>query len=214
MLRFRLFGYPVRIEWMFWVVCAILGMDLMQVPGPQGLGMMVLWVVIVLGSVLWHELGHAFARKKFGEPYSEISLHGFGGICSGPGRFTRHEQMAVSAAGPVASLLLGGMVWMIAQTPGAQASFWMHFFVGQMLWVNIGWAILNLLPIFPLDGGRIFEAFMANRKPSLVPKVGMLTAAVIAVFGLVGLGSIWMALLFGYLAYANWQRTNRVQPRF
>ena len=120
--------------------------------------------------------------------------------------------MAISFAGPLASLILGGLIWLITLLPGYADPTVKHFvFIG--LWVNVGWALLNLLPIYPLDGGQIFAAFMANKKPSIVPIVGMICAAGAAIYGLVFLNSIWMAFLFGLLAYENWQRSKGLSPK-
>ncbi len=203
MLKFRLFGYPVRVEWMFWVICALLGLSGGS-NGPEQIYILLLWTVAVFVSILWHELGHAWARKKCRQPYSEIVLHGMGGYCAGPGNFTRKEQMFISAAGPAASLLLGGAVYLLMFTPG-MSNRWAGTFVSIMLFTNIGWALFNLLPILPMDGGRIFEAFMANRKPSIVPKVGFVIATILAVMGMLS-GNLWIAFLMGFMAYGNWQR--------
>lgn len=208
MLQFRLFDYPVRIEWMFWVLCVLLGMNYLQESDPSGLGKFVLMTAVVLGSILWHELGHAWARKRSGAPWSEIILYGFGGLCGGPGHFTRGQSIAIAAAGPAASLLLGGLTWLLVFTPGIRNE-WVAFFVGQMLWVNVGWAILNLLPILPLDGGRIFEGIVGPRHAALVPKVGFVLAIAIAVLGLVA-GLLFSAVIFGMLAHGNWQRMRGV----
>jgi len=204
MLSFRLFGFPVHIQWMFWLLCLFLGMNFLQEDGPKGLGRFLIMTAVVLGSIIWHELGHAWARKRSGAPYSEITLHGMGGLCSGPGRFTRGESIFIAAAGPVASILLGGLTWLLVFTPGIQEE-WTAFFVGQMLWVNVGWAIMNLLPILPLDGGHILNGLLAGKSSHLVPKIGFVTALVVAIAGLLVLGSLFMAILFGMLAYSNWQ---------
>ncbi|MDF1753519.1 MAG: site-2 protease family protein [Verrucomicrobiales bacterium] len=211
MINFRLLGYPVRIEWMFWLICGVLGMNLLKVPGQEGIIMMMIWVGVVFFSILWHEFGHAFARKKFREPYSEIVLHGFGGYCAGPGNFTRQEQMFVSFAGPLASFILGGIVYFGFKMFGV-AHPMVGFFIAQMLWVNIGWAIINLLPVYPLDGGQIFAAYMSNKKPSIVPIVGMVVAGAVAAYGLIFMNSLWMAILFGMLAFQNWQRSQGGRP--
>ena len=146
MWRFRLFGYPVLVEWTFWIIALLLGISFMQMPGKNGTLLTLMWVSVVFISIIWHELGHALARKRFGEPYSEIRLYSFGGLCSGPGQFTRWESFFVSAAGPAASLLLGGLIWLIGQTPGA-ANPWISSFVGMMLMTNVYWATLNILSL-------------------------------------------------------------------
>jgi stage IV sporulation protein FB len=210
MLSFRLLGFPVRIEWMFWVLCVVLGMDYLEVPGPEGLGYFLIMTAVVLGSILWHELGHAWARKHYRAPWSEITLYGFGGLCSGPGpsgrgRFTRWESVAIAAAGPGASLILGGLTWLLVFTPGIRDP-WIAFFVGRMLWVNVGWAIFNLLPILPLDGGHIFAGLLGPRHSMRVYQIGLVLAILMAVAGLLLFQSLWMAVLFGLLAHGNWQR--------
>jgi stage IV sporulation protein FB len=203
MITFRLFGYPVRIELFFWVLCVFLGMPFLQQQGPEGLGMFAITTAVILGSILWHEIGHAWARKRFGAAYSEITLHGMGGLCSGPGHFTRHESIYIAAAGPAASLTLGGLTWLLTLTP-AFGDPWLRFFVVQMLRVNIVWALMNLLPILPLDGGHILHGFLAVKRADLVPKIGFILAIVVAVLGFTS-GNLWMAILFGMLAHSNWR---------
>lgn len=205
MWRFRLFGHPVRVEWTFWLVCVLLGAGYARIGGQEGIRLLVSWVVIVFASILWHELGHAFARRRFREPYSEIRLYSFGGLCSGPGRFTRFEAFWIAAAGPIASLLLGAAAWLLAQVPGVQHP-WLPRTLGMILWVNVGWSVLNLLPVLPLDGGRMTEALLANRAPRLVPRIGLVVATLVAALAVLS-GQLWIAILFGYLAYANYQRT-------
>jgi len=168
---------------------------------------------VVAVSLKKKELGHAWARKWFRAPWSEITLYGFGGLCSGPGKFTRWESVGIAAAGPAASLTLGGLVWLLLFTPGIRDP-WTGFFIGRMLWVNVGWAVFNLLPILPLDGGHIFAGLAGPRHSTLVYQVGMILAVLMAVAGLLFLHSLFMAILFGMLAYGNWQRMRGQRPGF
>lgn len=213
MLSFRLFGFPVRVQWIFWVLCLILGMNYLQSGGPDGVIKALIVAAIVFGSILWHELGHAWARKKSGAPYSEIMLHGFGGVCSGPGSFTRGQSIFIAAAGPASSLALG-FITFLAVIAAGDAAPWMQFFAGWMLWVNIGWAILNLLPIFPLDGGQIFAGIAGPRNLKLVLWVGLILSTTLAVAGLLVTKQFFMAILFGMLAFGNWQRLQGKQSSF
>jgi Zn-dependent protease len=204
MLSFRLFGFPVNVHWMFWLLCLFLGMRYLEQDGPEGLGKFALMTAVVFCSIIWHELGHAWARKKYGAPYSDISLHGMGGLCSGPGRFTRGESVIIAAAGPAASLLLGAATYLLVFTPGVRDP-WIGFFIGQMLWVNVGWAIMNLLPILPLDGGHIMQGLLPVKYSHLAPKIGFILSVAVAIAGLLLLSSLFMAVLFGFFAYTNWQ---------
>ncbi len=203
----------MRIEGMFWLLCVLLGMPFLQEDGPVGLGKFLVMTAVVLGSILWHELGHAWARKRSGAPWSEILLHGFGGLCGGPGHFTRGQAIFIAAAGPLASLLLGLLTWSFLFVPGLKNE-WMLFFIAQMLWVNIGWALLNLLPILPLDGGHIFAGLVGPRRSALVYQVSFVLAATVALAGLLFLRSLFMAVIFGMLAYSNWQALRGQRPTF
>lgn len=215
MLSFRLFGFPVRVQWIFWVLCLILGMNYLQSGGPDGVIKALIVAAIVFGSILWHELGHAWARKKSGAPYSEIMLHGFGGVCSGPGNFTRGQSIFIAAAGPAASLALGLVTFLFAPMSNTGGSGEMlAVFVFWMLWVNVGWAILNLLPIFPLDGGQIFAGIAGPKNFQLVLWTGLILAAALAVGSFLVTKQLFMAILFGLLAFGNWQRLQGKQSSF
>lgn len=213
MFSFRIFGFPVRVQWMFWLVCLLLGMPLLESSeGPEAAGKFVLWTGVVFVSILWHELGHAFARRKFGAQYSEIMLYGFGGLCGGPGRFTRMQSVLIAAAGPVAGFLLGGAIFLLTMTPG-MSNYWVKFFVVQMLWVNIGWSLFNLLPVIPLDGGHILEHSLGQKRIRTTYWIGLIVAGVVAALALLGM-QFYIAILFGMLAYGNWQRLNHQRPMF
>lgn len=214
MLRFQLFGFPVRVEWFFWLLCLILGMRHLERGGPEGVALFVIVAAIVFVSIIWHELGHAWARKRFGAAYSEITLHGFGGLCSGPGHFTRTESILISAAGPVFSLALGGAFWLVREIyppmPAESGGFSTGTFIyasalGTILWVNIGWAIINLFPIYPLDGGQIAAAAFPRHFRTVL-WIGVILAAGFALYGFLVWKSVFSAFLFGMLAWGNWQR--------
>lgn len=214
MLNFRLFGFPVRVQWIFWILCLVLGMQYLQSGGPDGVIKALIVAAVVFGSILWHELGHAWARKRSGAPYSEIMLHGFGGVCSGPGSFTRGQSIFIAAAGPAASLGLGLLILLITPMTMANTGPFFQVFAFWMLWVNIGWAILNLLPIFPLDGGQIFAGLAGPKNYRLVLWTGLILAVALALFGFFVGKQIFMAVLFGLLAFGNWQRLQGQQSSF
>jgi len=115
--------------------------------------------------------------------------------------------MWISAAGPGASLFLFGIVLAVHWfTPLADTSRVAELLITSLLWINGFWTLVNLLPVLPLDGGQIFQAFMANKNPRVAPVVGMVVAGAVAVGGLM-IGLLFMGLFFGYLAYTNWQRS-------
>ena len=105
MLKFRLFGIPMLVDWWFWMIAILLSGGASASDANDWARVLVIALVIFV-SVMVHELGHAFTGRKFGaEP--AIKLHGFGGSTFLPGaHFTRGQSILVSAAGPAAGLFL------------------------------------------------------------------------------------------------------------
>jgi stage IV sporulation protein FB len=102
-IRFNLLGFPVSIEPFFWLVVALLG-GALRANSPQAVLLLLVWMLVVLVSILVHELGHALAGRRYGAT-PEIRLHGFGGMAvMHGGRFNRPQSILVSAAGPAFGL--------------------------------------------------------------------------------------------------------------
>lgn len=197
---------------MFWVMCAILaGPSIAN--GREGFIALLIWTAVVFVSILWHEMGHGWAFRKFGVARPEIFLSGMGGLCRGQGSFTRRQSVEISAAGPVFSLILAGFLYGLQFVPLPPSPV-LSSFIKIGIIVNLGWAMLNLFPVLPLDGGRIFEAVMPDRRRGLVPAVGLIVASLAAVFGIIS-GRLFLGVLFGLLAIENWNRIrHRVRRGF
>jgi len=154
-LRLRLFGFPVRVSPWFWLVMALLGDFTFRDPvlGPAGL---VVWVACGFVSILVHELGHALAGRWFGTG-SQVVLLAFGGVTvyNVPPR-SGWRRMATALAGPAAGfLLLGAVVGSESAVGWAAAHPVLVRVYLYLVWMNVFWNLLNLLPIWPLDGGRV-----------------------------------------------------------
>jgi Zn-dependent protease len=207
-MRFRLFGVDVQVQMFFWLMAAFFAYpDLMA----GRYGNVAVWVAVVFVSILVHELGHALAVKRHRiEP--EIALHGMGGTTSWqPGSsLSRVDHIVISLAGPFAGFALGGLVYALVhfapELVRRLPALGQHA-VAMLLYVNIYWGMVNLIPVLPFDGGHVLEH-------ALGPKRGRLTAAISGVVGLgvailAGLnGMIWMAMLFGMGAVQSYQRYN------
>ena len=106
-LRWRMFGIPVRVHPMFWLVTLVMGEGAFR----MGVAFLLIWVGCVFVSILIHELGHALTFLAFGVR-SQIVLYGFGGLAIGGDQLDhRWQRIAVSAAGPVAGFLFLGLVF-------------------------------------------------------------------------------------------------------
>lgn len=225
-LHFRLFGFHVRIHPWFWLGTALFGSNTLSNLGPQ---FFLAWIAIVFLSILIHELGHAFAFRRFGVD-SHIVLHGFGGLAIPWSRVgKRWQRILVSLAGPLAGFLLAGIVLgsHLLTGWGTTNGLAMWVFV-QLMWVNVIWGLMNLLPVWPLDGGQVCEEvcsrFSSWRGRERALQISMVTAGAMCLYSLFSwvslkqgaewllelpwwfpLGSIWTAILFGLLAVQSYQ---------
>lgn len=225
-LNFRLFGVPVRVHPTFWLTGVVLG----------GLGgefdpMVVLLVTIaIFVSILWHELGHAFVILYYGErPW--ITMYAFGGLASHvPSRASRRvdptlRSTAISLAGPVNQLLLAAAIVAVVFAAGHRVEFRgvlprldFDFFqsnpnlavlTSAMLYINVFWAFLNLVPIYPLDGGQVAHALLTRINPRdglrVTLVLSIVTSIALAVYVAFAFKMIYSVIFFAYLAFENYQ---------
>lgn len=200
-LRFRLGPIPVVIEPWFWVMSFVMGGNFL---GPK----ILLWVLVVFVSILVHELGHAMASRAFGAQAS-IRLHSFGGLTFPDRRLTRNQDIAMTLAGPGAGFALAAVAYVVQwQFPLLMLTPHAGEVLTWLLWVNVVWGIVNLLPVPPLDGGHVALAFAGPRRER-----GARILAVAVSIGVVVLalkfGQTFQAIMFGLLGYQNLQHLNR-----
>lgn len=225
-VKFSIAGIPVRVHPMFWLMTLLPVMT-----GSRfDMGRSLVWIGVVFVSILIHELGHAFIARAFGaRPW--ITLYAFGGLASYQPREMRNNSdptvrsVLISLAGPAAGFVLAGLVIAVVVIAGYQspiAGFSIDFdpnmflsnpyfaiFVHDMVWVNIVWGAVNLLPVIPLDGGRVTEAVFVrmNGTPGYRQTVmtSMFVAASVSVFAAIQWQNMFVVVLFAYLAFMNWQ---------
>ncbi len=203
MLRFRLFGFPVEIDWWFWAVAALLG-GATSAHTPEAWMSVGIWVAVVFVSIMVHELGHALAGQKFGASPA-IKLHGFGGLTYLPGRhFSRTESIVVSAAGPLAGFALLLVFYAVDLLPGRLAPFAQEA-VRTGIYINLVWTLFNLLPIQPMDGGQILRELLGPRRAPVTAVIGGTLAVVLAVWAFRA-GLIFTAVMLAVFAYYNFSR--------
>ena len=180
----------MRVDPSFFLIIVLLGLN----PNDVQPVLILSWVAIAFASVLLHELGHAVAFRLFGVQPS-VMLYGMGGLTSGEGRLKPLESITVSLAGPVSVLLLIGVPALWLQSQGTVTTLVGRTILSQVIWINVWWSILNLLPILPLDGGNVTRSML-----DLATKGrGRRPAEVISVVVAVGLGLLALqhGLIFG-----------------
>src|SRR5262249_58800220 len=125
----------------------------------NGVTDLALWVACWFLSFLVHEMGHVLMGRAFGSD-GHIVLYSFGGLAIGSNDlYRRWQRILVSAAGPGAELLLAALLWFAFLSPWAVLPFDPQTPLGlavlMLLSVCLFWALFNLLPVWPLDGGMI-----------------------------------------------------------
>ena len=223
-INFALLGIPVRVHPFFWLMSVL--MCLRATEGDPRL--VISWVVASFVSILVHEMGHALAIRHFGwQPW--VTLYGMGGLASyQPTRHDARTQILISFAGPGAGFVFAAVItavlyatghpvkyafdgpmfidWQIAGIESHSLRLW--DFVEYLLYINIWWGLVNLLPVYPLDGGNIARELLSSRsadglRASL--QLSIVTAIMVAGYGWVKLQSGFMAIFFGYLAFMSYQ---------
>ena len=160
----RIAGIPVRTPpalpaFLFYgaVFTVVAATDRMQA------ARLVISVSLVLLSVLWHELAHALAARRLGLVVEDIRLHALVGMTRIRTPRTPREEWLVAAAGPAGSLALAGLaglVDLLGRGLFGDGGLWV---IHNLMLVNLLIGLLNLVPAFPMDGGRILRAALAAR---------------------------------------------------
>jgi Zn-dependent protease len=175
---FRLLGFDVRVDASWIIIAVLLTWSLARSVFPHyvsGLSLSTYWWMGALGmlglfaSVVFHELSHSIVARRFGLPIKGITLFIFGGVSEmedEPQNAKTEFFMAV--AGPLASIVAGVVflavrVWTRESGMGEPVS-WLLYYLG---FINLMLAGFNLLPAFPLDGGRVFRAVLWNYKKDI-----------------------------------------------
>ncbi|MDE0570571.1 MAG: hypothetical protein OSB44_07805 [Verrucomicrobiales bacterium] len=210
-LRFQLFGFPIAIHWSFWVIPILFGAGGGGDPVEQTRALLILVIVFFI-SILGHELGHAFAYRRYGGRPS-VFIHGMGGMASVHGHYTRKQKIIITIAGPLFGFAMAGVCWWIlyfTKDWSSGGGIYLGRFLIMMYYLNTFWSFLNLLPIMPLDGGQLLGHIMNDKKPVLRGIIGAFTAFVAGII-LLKLGYIFGMILFGFLAYQNLQAAERAK---
>jgi Zn-dependent protease/CBS domain-containing protein len=208
----RIAGIEVRID-SSWVVIALLITYSMYArlailyPRLSGGGAVALGIVSALlffGSVLVHELAHALVSQARGIRVQDITLFLFGGATRarvesrGP-----RDEFLIALVGPLTSGLLAGLFALAAGLSGNPASRPLAGTFGYLAWINLVLAIFNLIPGFPLDGGRLLRSAIWRATGSLPRATRIASAAGQAVGWLLVAAGV-ASLLAGDLAGGIW----------
>jgi Zn-dependent protease len=206
MWTFRLLGFRVVVQSGFAILAGLFALLALQ--GGAGLVEAMMWPLVVFGSILVHELGHALTAQRLGLAVGDIELHMMGGEVT-HARTQPARQLLISLAGPLAGLALGFAALALSRVvPDSSV-------LSVLVFVNIGWSIFNLLPVLPLDGGNALRAAIGlGTRESVALRitagVGLLLASLGLAYALTA-GRWWLTFLFGMFLWNNLQIFQQVR---
>ncbi|MFT6168617.1 MAG: Zn-dependent protease [Celeribacter sp.] len=186
---------------------------------PRDIAYDVIFVVILMGSILLHELGHAWGCLIQSVPVRRIMLHGAGGFCERSRSATRYEQELIVAMGPLVTLALWALATLAVDVMHA-AELWnanVIWALDTIAWINIYLFVFNMIPLQPLDGGKLFELFLARFMHSALAEkatgiVGIVMIVLWVPMMLLGYAAFGMMLMFIPALGVNWSMATRPLP--
>jgi len=223
----HLFGVDFRVHLTFFFLLFFVWVAEPNSPHTQAASMRgVALVAIVFGSVVIHELAHILASRKTGINAKTVVLLPIGGVSLmdevrepvvGPGSWTR--EIWISLAGPATNLVIGGAAafalwqWMPKVQVLGKPYIYSFNLPRSFVWCNLGLAVLNLVPGYPLDGGRVLRALFSRRmNPALATRravsIGQTVATVLMLSGMLQYfeggnpGSTWLTMIGFFLFVA------------
>jgi Zn-dependent protease/CBS domain-containing protein len=223
----RLFGTDIRIHVTFLFLLFFIWLTESGPHGPVYPARGVALVGIILASVMAHEFTHLFTALKFGVIPKSVVLLPLGGVSmvdetqqafeSTPESWKK--DIRIAAVGPVANLIIALVAGAIVLNVAPQINLWAHPYLssGHLLrsfvWCNLGLGLLNLIPAYPLDGGRVLRAVFSmktnpihatRRAVSIGQSIAMvfMLAGMVQYFERAGMESAWVALIGFFLLLA------------
>lgn len=208
-------GIGIFIHWTFAILIAWIAMS--HYSATQDWSMAIRGVVFVLaifGCVVLHELGHALTARRYGIRTRDITLLPIGGVASLE-RMPEdpRQELAIAVAGPAVNVVIAAVLFVVISVTGRlptgdmeleHAGFVRNQFLANLLWVNIVLVIFNLIPAFPMDGGRVLRALLATkmdyaRATQIAATVGQGLAVLLGFFGLFSNVFLVFIAIFVYL---------------
>ncbi len=189
-------GIPIRLHFTFLLFLLWVGLA-----GPNGAGgLSIAYVLALFLCVVLHELGHSVVAQRCGIPVLDITLYPIGGVARIEKRPTAKQELAIAVAGPAVNVVIALLLWgaltalkapsllTLLQSPVQT----LPVFLAKVLLANITLVLFNLIPAFPMDGGRVLRALLALNMP---PARATAIAATIGQTIAIGAG-IWA--IFGH----------------
>lgn len=200
-------SFLLLVTWAAWAAYQGAGTGLAAVMG-------VVFLVGVFASVLLHEFGHALTARRFGIRTRRIVLWPMGGVAQLEGDpRTPRQELLIALAGPAVNFVLAAGLFVITHVFSVGGLGLLH----ALMIANLTLGAFNLLPAFPMDGGRVLRAFLATRvggmrATEIAVKVGKTAAVLFAIAGLFGNSMLILVAAFVWFAASAEGRRNPYAP--
>ena len=203
----RIAGIQLRIHVTFLLLIAWLGFGYYRTGGSAAAASGVTFILLLFLCVVLHEFGHALAAKSFGINTPDITLLPIGGVA----RLERmpeepRQELIIAIAGPAVNVVIAGCLFLVMGSRHMlnSAAVQGGDLIGQLLTINIVLVLFNLLPAFPMDGGRVLRALLATklsyaRATQVAASIGQGFAFVFGFIGLVYNPFLIFIALFVYI---------------
>ena len=213
-------GIKLQVHWSFSLIVAwVLTTSLLAGQGILGSLSSVVFILVLFGCVVLHELGHALAARMYGISTRDITLLPIGGVA----RLERmprkpSQELVVALAGPAVNVVIAAVLFLLL-APAVGLSNFLPLqsgtFLQRLMFVNIALVAFNLLPAFPMDGGRVLRALLA-----MVMSYGRATrvAAIVGQVCALGLGLLafynpMLLLIAAFIFFGAAAESNQVAIR-
>jgi Zn-dependent protease len=212
----KILGVPLRLHYTWFIIFVFLTVSLVlyvsgDYPIEQRIILGIITSALFFGSIIVHELAHSVLAIRNGIPVKDITQFIFRGVTQITREATRPKtELLVAIVGPLASLAMGGIFYgayfLLAQTQQTVAASLMQW----LAMINVILAVFNLVPGFPLDGGRIFRALVWQRTgnyvraTSIATKVGRGIALAFIIGGIVIIFALHLWFQGLWLVFIGW----------
>jgi Zn-dependent protease/predicted transcriptional regulator len=197
----RIYGIPILLHPSWFFIFGLIALSFvskfealnLNIPAARLWGLGIATSVLFFGSLVFHEMAHSVIAKHYKIPVISITLFIFGGVARiGRDPSRAIEEFNIAVAGPISSLLLAGGFGLVSLAAGTNLI--LQALAASLAWINLSLALFNLLPGFPLDGGRIFRAIVwgATKDYSRSTRIAARSGQVVA-YGMIALGAVWAA---------------------
>lgn len=225
----RVFGIDIRIHVSFFLIL-IWGAMMWSAAGSAGMAFGVLEVVLLFVCVVLHELGHSIVAKHYGIPVREIVLLPIGGVSMMSRNASRPlHELLIALAGPAVNVVIAAALFALLALTPLRSRVDLHALAAGnvrpggvsmlllLLSLNVMLALFNLIPAFPLDGGRVLRAVLAMRMPApsatrVAAMVGQMAAVLLGLWGLFS-GNVFLLFVAAFIFIGAGAENAQVQNR-